>query len=1492
MSFGFGGGAAFGGGGSSSDLEDITTEQLGFQSASGEDKLRLLPSGWPADSQPPPSASLLSVASSKGLVAAAGPDTLVLAQTDKLRQTFGEGTSGAEKVKEFAPDATIAIPRVSQVAFSSDESCLAIAADQGGGLAVYETNALTSGGKDAAFQIGTQGVGVRQLLPNPNPSESTAHLFAIVLQTGQLLLADLKTRELAKSSGGTPVFHENVTCACWSRLGKQIMAGKQDGTAVQIDPQGNVKAEIPRLPDLAQLVDNRAQGCPLTSIYWIETNDFLIIHTPVYGPDVSDDMPPSDDSIYHLAQRPNPKSNEWSFRKVIEPTPPGFSATRKPAHHFIQRLKDWPPHLDDLLLLISTISTEVGMMTKSQTALDPEKQITGMFTTTLPEDVRRAGLPMSVDDAMVDTSPIGMAVDLSVKETIKKPIPNDETLDESPVPLPALYVLNNEGMLRIWYVVYNAGVRQKMPFPDLVVAGGPRQRKESTAVSTSATAPTLPSTASPSPFGAPASQPAQSGSAFGAPSTPGFGGVSALGGKPSPWATPSAGAAPSAGASAFGKPTFGSATSIGGGGGFGQAGGLGTNKPSVWGTSANAPSPGPKFGQASTLFGGNTGNSNAMSPFAAVNAKTEEQKPGSGLFGGSGTGTASLASPFSSFGNKDNNQSNDKKGQNGSPFGGLGTQNETKPVGFHFGKPSAPSSKEETTGGNGTPTGPTSGAGLFGSGGFKLGSTFKGDGTAKNDLPKPKDAGASFFGSGFGSSLGGEDKKVEPTTPIKKEPGTEDEPKMDDIPIQSSKPMGLDAVLNEKPKRFLGDLPPSDVPDSVPKEMPKRVFGDVPPSDGGPSGVSKEIPQRASDSAPESGLLGSKPKEEPKKTGLDFVLDQKPQRFFGDIPPSDIPGDVPPTTTKAMQNERPEVPVAGSPPVDLGGAKFSEEEEIPAGPEDDDDDDWDEQGETDGEEGEESDEGGETDEDDEDDEGDGYGDEEPEITDTKALSAFHSRLTPASPAVTSQQEESTTPATDKKPSYTPAGFPKGPVFAPPSKNTQESPRSPSPVRSFTAPQSKPAFQPPPSRSVADQPSGPAQGPAQPQRIAVPSAPTVERPASPARPREPTEGELRDEEDDRVQEILASDPQPEKNLPDFLAHQNYVGEAETLGVGGQIEKVYRDINSMLDTLGLNAHYLSGFAKGQNAFKNHSRRSQAELEEEESWTLEEGGQIGKLVTEIDERLEDGQLEDVKDTMNELREEEQEVNRSRVKMAEVRKVIRAHTDREKLTQQLTAPLPPETQAQQSELRQGVQRVQKLLDDVEEAMTLLRADLASAASASGQTNGAKMPTVEAVMNTILKMTAMIEQKSGDIDVLEAQIKRLPGGLASLKLNENYEDQLVSSLASSKLLNGSSPYTPSASRSRMLPNGDAPGMSGMLGSRFRTPPSKSGRRSVMFSPEASRLGMSTGSYSGSMRKKMVDVTEEEVKAYQSKAGRRRGVTEALRASVEGKGVRTVKLDA
>ncbi|KAK5700289.1 hypothetical protein LTR17_023046 [Elasticomyces elasticus] len=1644
---------------SSPDLDQLDTEHLSFHAIAGETQLRLLPTPYPAENLPPPSASLLAIASTKGLVAAAGPEGLVLARTSTIRDAFKQ-TSGGSKTVDFTPELTIAVGRCSQVAFSSDEACLVVVAEQGGGLGVYDTHALLKGNKDTAFTVSTNGVGVRQLLPNPNPSSELAHMFGLVLGTGQLLLADLSKQDLSKNAQGNPVFAEGVTSACWSRLGKQIVAGRGDGTAAQIDPKGEVKAEIPLPPRLPELSQNSPMA--LMSIYWLDTNEFLLIHTPTTPPSsgdsdgMLDDSLPAD-SVFHLASRPNPKSTDWKFANIIDPAPSLAGSGRSPAHHFIQRLRDWPPGLDELLLSISTSSTDVGMLTKSSIPLNTQTPITGVFATTNGPDTHRAGLPLSLADGMTDTSAVGMAVDFSATELIMSPIPTDSEVQQSSVPLPGLWVLNHEGVLRVWWVVYSLAVREGKGYPDLIAAGGPRALSQGTP----ATSQTASSGGSGGGFGTGGmAAPAKSvtspmgGSAFGAPSmgakaspwgasattggsaspapasaTPAFGassmgaktspwgaapagsaspapsaatpafGASSMGAKPSPWGASPASTTPAPAASTFGAPSkpafgapsmgakaspwgtapatsaspvasptapaFGSTTPIGGGGGggFGQVGGIGP-KASPWGaapgasssTAANAGSGG-TFGKPSgggssgvqaspfaSAFGGK--KENAVSPFATAGGLGSGG--GSGL--GSGGGDLSKQNPFAasanttggnkvspfaaaaaggggsfgstatlgSFGSGGSVGGGGSSGTFGMPSLHSGSTGGASGSGFSFGRPSAMVSREgtlaeEKKAGEEKKTAEVGSEirGLFSGSGFKLGSTFQADGSAKEDGPPVNPAtGKSFFGGGFGDALGevataGEKKG--PVTPVKKEPGEDEGPKLSDIPAASTTPAGApntkveEDPLKYKAKRFAGDLPPMDVP-------------------------------------------AGKHEEDPLK--------YKAKRFAGDVPPVEE-DEVRPSVEKPAEEDK---PLAGSPAIDLGGFGGSEEGEGLAGPEDDDDEEWSEE-----DEGEDEDEDAEgEDEDEDEDEGD-----EHEVQDQKGLSAFEARLHPASPTRPEQkEEESTTPATERKPtgalpSFTPAGLPKHNVnFKPP---VQESPRSPSPVRSSTGPaamlqqQQKPSFGKPSTSSVFSQGSSYAQASKQqtslfkqskpqtkaspkpvtsktssvfdkpspkgitsktasvfdksskpqtqssPKRIAVPPAQLAKKASpAPAKVEEPTAGELEDAEDARVKDLLATEPEPRLELPEFVAHQDYVGESSKEGLGGQIEMVFRDVNGMIDTVGLNGHALQGFVKGQEGLKQFAaeKRGVETLEDEEGWTLDEGGELERLMlNDLWGKLDAGRLEQVPALLEDLAREAEELGRLKGKAGEMRRRIKGLTDPEQVEKIRGAPLSQEALGQQSELRMGVQKVQKCLGQVEEAMTLLRAELASTAAKSNATsNGAGVPTLEAVTNTILKLTAMMEKKSGDIDVLESQIRKLPNGVASLpKLDNDYEDQLVASLAGSKLLKGSPHNTPTASRSRMLANGDAPGMNAMLGrSRFSTPPSASrngGRRSVMFSPEASRLGMSTSSMSGTPRRKMVDVTEAEVEAYRSKADQRRAVLSALRKEVESKGVRVVKVD-
>jgi nucleoporin NUP159 len=298
------------------------------------------------------------------------------------------------------------------------------------------------------------------------------------------------------------------------------------------------------------------------------------------------------------------------------------------------------------------------------------------------------------------------------------------------------------------------------------------------------------------------------------------------------------------------------------------------------------------------------------------------------------------------------------------------------------------------------------------------------------------------------------------------------------------------------------------------------------------------------------------------------------------------------------------------------------------------------------------------------------------------------------------------------------------------------------------------------------------------------------------------------------------------------------------------------------------------------------------------------MDQIMDDIKKQLGRGRLENVQETLQRLSHEQQETIRIRARTTEMRKQINAQTDPARKAEMEAAPLSAETAAQQLELRQGLQRVQKLLNEAEVKMTELRADLASLqnkAGANGSSSSGPMPTVEAVERTILRMTAMIQQKSGDIDLLESRIKHLPNGTASLHLADDYEDDLAARFGGSRFVTDSPSRRTPQKYPRMAANGDALGMSGMFGfassSRYRTPPSASAsmRASVVLrgSMSGSAMRHSTGSWNGggSARKKMADVTDEEVEIFRARTRRRKDVLGALQRRVEEGGPRIVKVD-
>lgn len=109
---------------------------------------------------------------------------------------------------------------------------------------------------------------------------------------------------------------------------------------------------------------------------------------------------------------------------------------------------------------------------------------------------------------------------------------------------------------------------------------------------------------------------------------------------------------------------------------------------------------------------------------------------------------------------------------------------------------------------------------------------------------------------------------------------------------------------------------------------------------------------------------------------------------------------------------------------------------------------------------------------------------------------------------------------------------------------------------------------------------------------------------------------------------------------------------------------------------------------------------------------------------------------------------------KDAEIKRLLAVHNDAQTAAVARARPLTPEQLLQQRKLRKEYTRVEKLLKDAEKEVTQLKAKIAS--RDKNKAGAVVPPTVEAVRNTIMKLTGMVERKTGDIEYLEERVRRL----------------------------------------------------------------------------------------------------------------------------------------
>ncbi|POS70967.1 hypothetical protein DHEL01_v210639 [Diaporthe helianthi] len=1476
-------------------LEVIQTETLGFLAIAGDAKVQLTP---PWSAAPAPTASLLSIASRKGLAAAAGPDAVYLSSTESARKAFSADKTGDTEFRAFDPQVKISMPmRISHLAFTPDENCLILSAEQGGGLAVYETQALLQGSSQTAFEISTSGESVRALVPNPMPE--LAEFCAVVTTNGNLLMANLKDKSLVSGSNG-PVIRSQVACCAWSTKGKQLVAGMSDGTVVQMTPDGAEKAQIYK-PDAFGDVH-------VSSVSWLENHLFLVIYTENSG------EPPASEFCIVTRRAPSGQPPSFDYRKLADPVLP-FGNEKAP-HHTVLRLRDYPPNIQDMLIVASTAHDGLGLLTRSKAPLAsdvPAEAITGVFTTTeFTDDSKRAEVPSDPIE-YTPTYPIGVSLDLSSNESVYRPIPQDEEYEQSPGPLPALWALNHSGVLSAWWVVYNDAIREGKTYPGMAVA----ESQPSAQTTTSAAVPSaMGSQAVSSPFG---------GSSAFATTAPALA-------QPTGASNPFGTAAPTSSTPTFGAPSFGAPSVLGSqpAAAFGQAGGLGA-KVSPWakssaggaapsfGSSVFSSSAAPSAGASSggKIFGGAAStNSSAGGGFASF-----ASKGGFGSLGGDGGGGSIFSNPSSSsspFGASTNGQS--VFGSGGGAFGsgaGVFGPRETNSTAF----PSTSKPKE--------------GSGL-GSGPFVLGTTFKADPASANDNEKPVSQGGFGLG-GFGSSL--DDAASKPADP-------NNSSKDEDMDAQTT------SVKNEKPKQsLLGNVQPdkpqtlfggqsreSTTPTSTP--APSKLFSTDPPASRpnpfsgkasasspfgsastkpSPFGSNKDAskpkqplqtfaPEPGNKDNPFASISQNKPNQEAETTEdagdapLPPESTSKAVYPFGDssssstasaksaeghkkadvkarepvkdlpLPPDSSPGfkdtseDTDGSSAALSDQETPAVKEPPLPPFPTESKSqaiatlFSSRQTsgAPGGS-----DRVDSSSQHNGDQSDAEGAAGEDEEGESESEGSGI-DVAKDLSPNSTGAGQDQRTTPQSSfggmggsafsvvsrAEAAQQQRSSLGGDISR---------NAPVFVNP---VPISPRSPSPVRGAVPPRMFPADG---SRSVS--------APGMASHILAGSrssssghsAKTIktrlrpqedlnvalQRQAKQKLAEQDVQG-LEDDEFEHVQNLLDTEVQPSLDIGEFNAFNSVTADVHASTVAAQVEALYRDINGMLVTLGLNARALKGFIKGHEQRRDNTTKDDLAIPDD--WVLCEAEDLGHILDDhMAPELEDGRLQDIDDTWDMCQGLAQEMPKLRAKHQDVKRILGSILDPDQAAAHRSMPLNAEQAGQQTELRQSYARLIRLMTDAEGALTMLKTKLASVGSSSGKP--AAVPTVDAVMRTITRMTSAAEKRSGDLDVLESQMRKL------------------------RFTNSVGP-----------PSRD--------GSPFMTPPSNKRQSllmssSIQFTPSPRKSLMSSvGSLNGgtratpapSPRKKMSGFTDEDKDVIRGKMQKRQTVLDRLRSKLKENG--------
>lgn len=400
----------------------------------------------PAKDLPRERSNLLTISNKFGLTFAGSDQTFKVYRTEDILKADKVDGNSNETVDGVAPLAEVTVDLyLHHLALSCDEVTLSVCgAYEDGALSLvfYDVRNFVNQAKPQKSPFASvlppvpPGTLVQDLRWNP----AQASMLAACLSDGGMQILDVADSvgvraELPASSG--------ITCICWSPKGKQVAAGKMNGTVSQYTPALEKKKDI-ACPHFY----TSEEPVKVLDVLWLRTFVFAVVYAAADG---SLETPPE------LVFVSLPKKDENVETKYLNFSDTVYgSCTERQHHYFLSHVEDW-----DLVFAASAASIEVSVIARQDDKI---------WELWVLEDASRAELP--VTDTNDDTLPLGVAIDFTSQQEIH--ITDEKTLP----PVPVMLMLSTEGLLCPFALLnFNPGVKQLVSAPSGLAVDGERLPK-------------------------------------------------------------------------------------------------------------------------------------------------------------------------------------------------------------------------------------------------------------------------------------------------------------------------------------------------------------------------------------------------------------------------------------------------------------------------------------------------------------------------------------------------------------------------------------------------------------------------------------------------------------------------------------------------------------------------------------------------------------------------------------------------------------------------------------------------------------------------------------------------------------------------------------------------------------------------------------------------------------------------------------------------------